>query len=791
MPRLNSIPLSRKLPIFIVGFSILLAAGLISASLFALQKYAFTAVENQMFSTIADRRFAVRQMLKGVEADLESLAVSSATANALVDFEESWAALGGAAQSELKKAYIDSNPNAVGSKHLLDRAQGDAAYHTDHALYHPGLRTLIETKGYYDAFLINPAGDIVYSVFKELDYATNLASGAYKDSGLARVYKSALNGADRSMHFDDMTPYAPSNGAAAAFIASPVRGADNALLGVVALQIPVDMMGEITNSSLGLGETTQIFIVGEDGLARTTSRFESGFEVLDQLPMTHHIEEALAGHSVYEVDEGLNGQQVVTYAKPLELDYANWAIIAEQDVSETMGPVWAQGKILIAVSVLLTAVLSVFGWMFARTITRPLSEICGDMEQISGGDFETDVATAERGDEIGDLGKTLVAMRGDLKKAKDAEEQRAIAAREQEVVVDKLSAGLGQLSQGDFAQTIDEPFGADHDALRLDFNKTVHQLNTTVSQVVESADSIKSGAAEISQSSLDLSQRTENQAATLEETAAALKEMTTNVQSAAEGTRNVENVVAEARSEAEVSGEVVRDAVKAMTEIEEGSRHISQIIGVIDDIAFQTNLLALNAGVEAARAGDAGRGFAVVASEVRALALKSSDAASEIKALISDSAQQVESGVDLVGKAGDALTNITERVNNISTLMSEIARSATDQSAGLAEINASVVQLDQVTQANAAMVEESTAAGQMLAKDASELMAMVSSFKTDASAVAEAPVAAPAPVAPPVPAPAPAPKAEVDAPAPAPKKKAAPVAVDGNAAVDMELWQDF
>ncbi len=789
MPRFNSIPLSRKLPISIVGFSILLAAGLISASLFALQKYAFTAVENQMFSTIADRRFAVRQMLKGVEADLETLAVSSATANALVDFDESWGALGGAAQSELKKAYIDSNPNAVGSKHLLDRAQGDAAYHTDHALYHPGLRTLIETKGYYDAFLINPAGDIVYSVFKEVDYATNLASGAYKDSGLARVYKSALNGAERSMHFDDMTPYAPSNGAAAAFIASPVRGADNALLGVVALQIPVDMMGEITNSSLGLGETTQIFIVGEDGLARTTSRFDEGFQVLDQLPMTHHIEEALAGHSVYEVDEGLNGQQVVTYAKPLELDYANWAIIAEQDVSETMGPVWAQGQILIAVSVLLTAVLSVFGWMFARTITRPLNEICGDMEQISGGDFDTDVATAERGDEIGDLGKTLVAMRGDLKKAKEAEEQRAIAAREQEVVVEKLSAGLGQLSQGDFAQTIDEPFGEDHDALRLDFNKTVHQLNTTVSQVVESADSIKSGAAEISQSSLDLSQRTENQAATLEETAAALKEMTTNVQSAAEGTRNVENVVAEARAEAEVSGEVVRDAVKAMTEIEEGSRHISQIIGVIDDIAFQTNLLALNAGVEAARAGDAGRGFAVVASEVRALALKSSDAASEIKSLISDSAQQVESGVDLVGKAGDALTNITERVNNISTLMSEIARSATDQSAGLAEINASVVQLDQVTQANAAMVEESTAAGQMLAKDASELMAMVSSFKTDASVVVEAPVAAPAPIAPP--APAPAPKAAADAPAPAPKKKAAPMAVDGNAAVDMELWQDF
>jgi methyl-accepting chemotaxis protein len=253
MQRLNSIPLSKKLPIFIVGFSVLLAAGLITVSLFALQKYAFSAVENQMFSMISDRRFAVRQMLKGVEADLESLAVSSATANALIDFEESWGALGGDARSELTQAYIDSNPNAVGSKHLLDRAQGDAAYHTDHALYHPGLRTLIETKGYYDAFLINTAGDIVYSVFKEVDYATNLRTGAYKDSGLARVFASALNSSNQSSHFDDMTPYAPSNGAAAAFIASPVHGADGTLLGAVALQIPVDMMGEITKSSLGLG----------------------------------------------------------------------------------------------------------------------------------------------------------------------------------------------------------------------------------------------------------------------------------------------------------------------------------------------------------------------------------------------------------------------------------------------------------------------------------------------------------------------------------------------------------
>jgi methyl-accepting chemotaxis protein len=205
------------------------------------------------------------------------------------------------------------------------------------------------------------------------------------------------------------------------------------------------------------------------------------------------------------------------------------------------------------------------------------------------------------------------------------------------------------------------------------------------------------------------------------------------VKSAAEGARSVENIMEEAKQEAENSGVVVQSAVSAMTEIEQSSTHIAQIISVIDDIAFQTNLLALNAGVEAARAGEAGRGFAVVASEVRALAQRSSDAAMEIKTLISDSSRQVERGVDLVGKAGDALTNIVERVNHISKLVTDIAEGAVEQSTGLGEINTGVVQLDQVTQQNAAMVEEATAAGHMLNSDATKLAELVANFKVSGS----------------------------------------------------------
>ena len=262
----------------------------------------------------------------------------------------------------------------------------------------------------------------------------------------------------------------------------------------------------------------------------------------------------------------------------------------------------------------------------------------------------------------------------------------------------------------------------------MDFNQSVEHLAKTISQVVEVSESIHSRAGEISSASDDLSRRTENQAAALEETAAALDEMTASVKSAAEGAREVETIVQKARREAEDSGAVVQGAVEAMSRIRESSDQISQIIGAIDDIAFQTNLLALNAGVEAARAGEAGKGFAVVASEVRALAQRSSAAAKEIKALIVDSAEHVGTGVERVGRAGEALTNIVGSVANITSLVGNIANGASEQSAGLGEINIGVTQLDQVTQQNAAMVEQATAASHSLQQDSRRLTEMVAHF---------------------------------------------------------------
>ncbi|RKE93533.1 methyl-accepting chemotaxis protein [Sulfitobacter guttiformis] len=321
--------------------------------------------------------------------------------------------------------------------------------------------------------------------------------------------------------------------------------------------------------------------------------------------------------------------------------------------------------------------------------------------------------------------------------AQSAQEAQRIASESQisvESVMRVLAKHLNELANGDLTAEINEDLPDGYENIRTDFNETLGKLSKIMSDVVQTSASIQNGATEISQASDDLSNRTENQAATLEQTAAALDELTASVKSAAEGAKSVEKIVLEAQSEAEASGEVVGDAIAAMTEIEKSSEHISQIIRVIEDIAFQTNLLALNAGVEAARAGEAGKGFAVVASEVRALAQRSSESSKEIKALIGSSAKQVERGVDLVSGAGRALGSIAQRVTQITELVRNIANGTAEQAVGLGEINIGVNQLDQVTQQNVAMVEESTAASHTLKHDASRLHDLVQGFKTGSTA---------------------------------------------------------
>jgi methyl-accepting chemotaxis protein len=316
-------------------------------------------------------------------------------------------------------------------------------------------------------------------------------------------------------------------------------------------------------------------------------------------------------------------------------------------------------------------------------------------------------------------------------------ESREVRAADQNRVVEALGLGLRSLKDGDLTGVIMEPFPADYEQLREDFNSAVTSLREAVGQVVANAASIRSEAGEITSSADDLSRRTEKQAATLEETAAALDELTSSVQSAAEGASEASQMSTRAKDSAEKGGRVAKKAVDAMEGIKTSSAEISKITQVIEDIAFQTNLLALNAGVEAARAGEAGRGFAVVATEVRALAQRSSDAAREINILISDSSDKVQQGFDLVDETGHALHEILQSVTDISERINSIANSSQEQAQGIREINSAVTDLDHVTQQNAAMFEETTAASHALTQETNALVAAVDRFELGKQAPAD------------------------------------------------------
>ena len=306
--------------------------------------------------------------------------------------------------------------------------------------------------------------------------------------------------------------------------------------------------------------------------------------------------------------------------------------------------------------------------------------------------------------------------------------ERDVAASQQQVV-DELSSALSRLAKGDLTAVIDRKFLPAYERLRLDFNASVMQLCDLMHSINGRADAIRATSETVSQTADTLSRRTEEQAANLEETAAAVDVITATVKSAAESAGKAHSMVRSSSESAEFGSQIVKSAMEAMVRIEQSSVQISQIIGVIDEIAFQTNLLALNAGVEAARAGESGRGFAVVASEVRTLAQRSAEAAKEIKGLIQASGNEVETGVRLVSQTGEALAVILSKVTDINATVADIASSASEQARGINEINQAIGQMDQATQRNAAMVEESTAASHALALDAKELLQLMKRFE--------------------------------------------------------------
>jgi methyl-accepting chemotaxis protein len=403
----------------------------------------------------------------------------------------------------------------------------------------------------------------------------------------------------------------------------------------------------------------------------------------------------------------------------------------------------------IAVSAGATILFGVLGYFAVRRGIGPLSSLSKAIETVSAGKTDVDVPYQQRSDELGQIARALEVFRANveakvaLEENARASEERSVAERRRhddekqaaEAEIDRavtlLAEGLGRLVQGDLTCRIDDAFAGRLETLRVDFNTSIERMATTLDGIRGTTGTINQGTRTMTDAVDELAKRTEQQAASLEETAAAIQEITETVKSTSARVDQTSGIVGLAKKNADSSSTVVQNAISAMTRIREASDKISQIIDVIDGIAFQTNLLALNAGVEAARAGEAGKGFAVVAQEVRELAQRSAKAAKEIGDLIANSAQEVSTGSQFVEQTGNALIEISGQIVEIADHVQTIAGAAREQSTALQEINSSVNAMDQMTQRNAAMVEETHAATRQLADEADALRDLVGRFRLD------------------------------------------------------------
>ncbi|NTJ42296.1 methyl-accepting chemotaxis protein [Agrobacterium larrymoorei] len=544
-------------------------------------------------------------------------------------------------------------------------------------------------------------------------------------------------------------------------------------------------------ASLDIGSQGYAFLVNSDG--KILIHPDAGMVTKSLADLFPENTPAIGSGMSETVRDGQ--AQLVSFIPVTGLASAKWYLGFAVDAKAAYLPV-EEFRAAAVVATILSIIIVVIGLAFAlkRIVIRPVTEMTSSMERLAAGDLNVSIPGRDRTDQIGSMAAAVGVFlenaqeRVRLEQEADAnrslsekeriarEEQKAKEAADTQFAVDNLADALSRLSEGDVSYRISQPFAQHLDMVRENFNASAEKLQSALSRVANNARGIDAGANEIRSAADDLAKRTEQQAASVEETAAALEEITTTVKDSTRRAQEAGELVSRARTGAEQSGNVVRKAVVAMEQIEKSSSEISNIISVIDEIAFQTNLLALNAGVEAARAGEAGKGFAVVAQEVRELAQRSASAAKDIKALINTSNTQVQEGVELVGETGRALETIVAEVQEINRHVMAIVESAQEQSSGLQQINTAVNQMDQDTQKNAAMVEESTAASHGLAREAASLNQLLSQFKLAGGY--EAPVRAVTPT-------------ERSAPSPARAlgRKVAS-AFNGNAAVKQD-WEEF
>lgn len=654
---LSKFPIKLKLPLIISGFALLLGIGVGASSYWRAASTVETLTEQRLSTIALERAFELQGYLTSIEQDLRIVAANPMVGEAIGVFDEAFAAIGENVIAVLKGAYIRDNPHPLGEKHLLDFSDVAPAYDAAHARYHPWFRELLIERGYYDIFLFNNAGDLIYSVFKEEDYATNFSAGGgeWAASDLGEAFRAARAAQVGQLSFFDFRPYGPSADAPASFISMPVMH-QGERAGVLVFQMPIDAINAIMTRSSGLGETGEALIVGRDGLMRNDSAFTQESDILATRLNSQAVQAALAGRALVAMDSSYRDMTTLQAAVPLSFLGTTWAVAAVQGHDEIMAPLAQMRNIMLVIGLILVAVAIGGGYFVARTLTRPMDQLSGAMKAIASGRFDVSLEGENRGDELGTMARAVAVFRenGIARKRleRDAQLERD-RERQRQTQLEKLI--------NHFREVISRTVGQVTNGTRT-MRDTAGLLTNVAATAVEQADSARNA-------STTASSEVQSVAAATEELAASIREIAEQAQRSA-------IVVMRATETAERTNDEVASLSVA-------AERIGTIVEMINAIAEQTNLLALNATIEAARAGEAGKGFAVVAAEVKTLAGQTARATAEISAQVAAVQASTRSSVT-------AISEINNAVREIESFMQAIASAVEEQDVATKEISHSI-----------------------------------------------------------------------------------------------------
>ena len=709
---LSKIKIAIKMPALVVLSATVLALSLGYLSYNSASNSAIKNGKDRIIGILENRKYSLETYLNTIEEDIISVAANPFTYQAEKAFHDAWAALGDNAEKTLQDAYINNNPHPLGEKEKLDVAETGTVYDEAHATYHPWFRTFLQQRGYYDIFLFDLEGNLVYSVFKELDYATNLNTGKYKDSDLGNSFRAAAESSTKgSIHFFDFRPYAPSHGAPASFMSTPLINDGGEKTGVLVFQMPIERINSVMTPATGLGETGETFLVGPDYLVRSASRFIETDEILKKKIEIPAVKKALAGEIGFEVTTDFREGHYELLAEPLVFNGVNWAIAAAINEAELLAPVYKlRNQIIIEVLIMLM-VIGAVGYWVSRTITRPLSDTTKVMEELSNGNTDVEINAANRGDEVGDIARALEVFR-------TAINEKAAASLERS---EKREADAKRAEQ---------------------VGNRIDQFTTLVSGLLSSFAQSSEGMKDSSVALSAIAEQTNSQAGNVSESATAAASNIQTVSTASEQLRSsisaIANDAEQSRAAAEEAVVEVGNATSEVSGLVALTEKIGDVVTLISDIAEQTNLLALNATIEAARAGEMGKGFAVVATEVKELASQTAKATEEISQQIGDISTATGNSVAAIDKIGQVVEKVNSSSSAIASAVqqqdsatSDIAQNMIDVAKRTENVTDSIADVTRASKDTGKMANDALEAAEALAEQSTTLQTEITSFLED------------------------------------------------------------